>query len=63
MAVAVWAFFNNKIVTAQTLAERDAQIVALQKRYDEMQGIAFRLADITKRTQDVAAKATGLERP
>lgn len=63
MAVAVWAFFTNQIATAKTLAERDAQILALQKRYDEMQAIAFRLADITTRTQDVAAKATGLGRP
>lgn len=81
MAIAVWAFFTNAIVTAKTLAERDAmftqrdamftqalaerdkQIVSLQQRYDEMQAIAFRLADITDRTQAVVPKAIGLGKP
>lgn len=72
MVFAVWGFLTNRVVSAQTLKERDAmnalaladrdkQIVFLQQRYDEMQAIAFKLSDITKRTQDV--KTTGFEHP
>lgn len=74
MVIAVWAFFTNKIVSAQTLkerdtmnalalADRDKQIVFLQQRYDEMQAMAFRLADITDRTQAVVPKVTGIGKP
>lgn len=72
MVFAVWGFLTNRVVSAQTLKERDAmhaqaladrdkQIVYVQQRHDEMQAIAFRLSEITKRTQD--AKTTGVEHP
>lgn len=74
MVLALYAFMTNKIVTAQTLKERDAaqaqaiadrdkSIAKWEQKYDNLQAFAFRLADITDRTAAVAAKAAGVATP
>lgn len=73
LLLAVYAFVYEKIIPGPThrsvvaardliLAHKDAEIVRLQTKYDEMQAIAFRLAEITERTQNVAVTAAGLKK-
>lgn len=74
LVIAVWAFVTNKVVSAQTLKERDAfyassvadrdkQISKWEERYDKLQMMTSRAYDIADRTAVVAAKTVGVTTP
>lgn len=74
MVIAIWGFVTNRVVSAQTLrerdvayasaiAERDKQIGKWEERYDKLQMMTSRAYDITDRTAVVAAKTAGVITP
>lgn len=71
MVIAIWALVTNRVVSAQTLRERDAMaasvladrdktIAKLEQKNDDLFKITFRFSDLLERTQTAASKVAGV---